>query len=384
MNSNNQKSNSTFRKVIRKVLYVIYFLFFIFAALEIFLRIYNPFHFRIKGDKIILPVSQVTTIRNNINPKLDSVIINTRNKLGFRGPEMPENFKNYLSIITVGGSTTECKFLNDNKTWPFLTGKFLENYFRNIWLNNAGLDGHSTYGHQVLLNDYIIKLQPKVITFLVGVNDVETDQPSFHDKLNTKGAYPDFIHFITNNSEVISLVQNFARGWRAQKLNNTTQKLLAFDKNNDLILPDSVFEKRIEDQNKYLPGFQKRIEQLADTCIAHNILPVFITQPSLFGEGIDSASGVNLETFKIEKDLNGKLLWQMLEKYNDVTKKICTEKNIPVIDLAHLMPKNSIYFYDQSHFTNVGAEKVAELISEQLKFVFDKNFPGYRLFAVSQ
>src|SRR5277367_5478933 len=149
MNSNNQKSNSTFRKVIRKVLYVIYFLFFIFAALEIFLRIYNPFHFRIKGDKIILPVSQVTTIRNNINPKLDSVIINTRNKLGFRGPEMPENFKNYLSIITVGGSTTECKFLNDDKTWPYLTGKILENYFRNIWLNNAGLDGHSTYGHQI-------------------------------------------------------------------------------------------------------------------------------------------------------------------------------------------------------------------------------------------
>jgi hypothetical protein len=28
------------------------------------------------------------------------------------------NRKNYITIITVGGSTTECKFLSDNETWP--------------------------------------------------------------------------------------------------------------------------------------------------------------------------------------------------------------------------------------------------------------------------
>ncbi|SRR5579871_21310 len=384
MTNNNKKAEKKIVKYVRKLLYILYFFGFVFIALEIFLRLYNPFHFRLKGDRIILPVDQKTTIYNSINPKLDSIIVNTRNALGFRGPDKPLNFEDHLSIITVGGSTTECKFLNDNKTWPFLLGVALGHGFKNIWLNNAGLDGHSTFGHQVLLNDYIIRLHPKIVTFLVGINDVESDQPSFHDKLNTKGAYPDLKHFIAENSEVINLVINFSRGWRAQKLNNTTQKLLVLKKDNDIVLPDSVYQQRLNDQNKYLPNYQKRIEQLMDTCIKHGIEPVLITQPNLFGIGTDSASGVNLETFKVEPGLSGRLLWKILEEYNDVTRKVCAQKNIPLIDLAHLMPKNSIYFYDASHFTNAGAQKVADIIAQQLKNILEKDFPSYSLNASPQ
>jgi lysophospholipase L1-like esterase len=367
MSGNNQKINKGIKKIIKRALYTIYLTLFVFFALEIFLRIYNPFHFRLKGDKIILPISQTTAIHNSINPKLDAEIVNSRNGLGFRGPELPGNFENYLSVITIGGSTTECKFLNDDKTWPYLTGKKLEQHFKNVWLNNAGFDGHSTYGHQVLLNDYIMKLHPKVVTFLVGINDVESDEPSFHDKLNMTGAYSDFKHFIATNSEVINLIVNFTRGWRAQKLNNTTQKLLILDKNNNLALPDSTIVGRLESQKKYLINYQKRIEQLIDTCTFHGINPVFITQPDLFGRGIDSVSGADLEKVKCADNINGKLLWQILEMYNDVTRKVCAQKNIVVIDLAELMPKNSIYYYDGSHFTNLGAEKVAEIISNGLK-----------------
>ncbi len=53
--------------------------------------------------------------------------------------------------------------------------------------------------------------------------------------------------------------------------------------------------------------------------------------------------------------------------YNDVIRNIAKEKKIFIIDLAKLMPKDSRYFYDEYHFTNLGAEKVAEIIFNDIK-----------------
>ncbi|HRE50662.1 MAG TPA: SGNH/GDSL hydrolase family protein [Flavitalea sp.] len=373
------KAKGTRHKKIKIAGYIIYLLLFVWVGLEIAFRIYNPFHFRIRGDKILLPVNQKILISNKINPRLDSEITNTRNALGFRGPEMPPNAQDYLSIITVGGSTTECRFLNDDHTWPFLTGEQLKKKFRNIWLNNAGLDGHSSFGHQAMLYDYLAQLKPKVIVFLMGINDVESDQPSFHDKLNTRGAYPDLKHYLYNHLETVNLAVNLARGWRAQRFNNTTQALKLPEKGAELFLTEAQMQHRLSGQETFLDQYGKRIEQLIDTCRYRHIQPVFITQPSLYGSGTDSLTGANLARSKIDEGMNGELFWRLLELYNERLKETCERAGAPVIDLAAKMPKNSLYYYDASHFTNEGAEQVAGIVSEELSKALQEKFPEYIL-----
>lgn len=353
-------------KVWKRILYCLYLFFIVFVLLEIVLRIYNPLQLRIKGDKIILPVNQVITIKNSINPRLDPVIVNKRNSIGLRGPEPPANFDSVLSVVTVGGSTTECFFLNDDSTWPARLGKLLSKDLNNVWVNNAGLSGHSTFGHQVLLDDHLLKIKPKVILFLTGINDVENDGPSFHDKLNTKGAYPDFVHYIYNNSEVLNVVVNLFRGLRAQKINNTTDEWRPPMQNHELNIDPAKAREELEKQKKYLNNYGKRIEALADTCINHGILPVFITQPWLYGEGIDSVTHVDLSSYNTGNGRNGRLYWDILQLYNQEVKTICGKKQIPVIDLASKMPKNSLYYYDGTHYTNEGAGKIAHLVAEDL------------------
>ena len=330
-----------------------------------------------KGDKIILPVNQTQIIRNDINPKIDSVIINRRNSLGFRGPEKPAGFANILSIITVGGSTTECHFLSEEKTWPYVLSQDLKPAYKDLWINNAGFDGHSTFGHQVLMNDYLVRIKPKIILFLAGINDIENNQPSFHDKLNTKGAYADFKHFIFTNSEVLSVILNFFRGWKAQKMNNTTNAMWDLRRGEQLILTEEEIDRTLRKQQKYLVDFRRRIEGLIDTCRSYSILPVFITQPNQFGHGTDSITGVNLETYLLPNNLNGKALWRVLELYNQNVKSICFERDVPVIDLANLLPKSSLYFYDGSHYTNQGARKVASILAEQLKPLIWDKYPQF-------
>jgi lysophospholipase L1-like esterase len=376
------RAGKTGRKVFRVIRYGLYLFLSVFILLEVALRIYNPFHLRLKGDRIVLPINQRATITNRINPKLDPVIVNTRNSLGFRGPEPPDAaaWNKRLTLITVGGSTTECHFLSDSLTWPFLLGRQLTDSFPDCWLNNAGLDGHTTFGHLVLLNDHIKKLQPAVVLFLTGMNDVETPAPSFHDKLNTRGAYTDLKHWLFENSEVLNLALNMVRGWRAQHFNNTTNDMLVLNKIEERAIPDAAAGRRLDAQKPFLDAYRARLESLADTCTGNHILPVFLTQPNLFGYGIDSLSGANLERYPIAGDdsLNGGLIWKMLEEYNDVTRSVCREKKLPLIDLAHLMPKNSLYYYDMSHFTNAGASEVARLVDRALVPILKIKFPPVR------
>src|SRR5579863_805707 len=357
----------------RRVVYGFYLFVVTLLLMELALRIYNPFHFRLKGDKILLPINERETIVNRINPKLDAVIVNTRNSLGFRGPEPAKDWARgdlaardgarELSVITIGGSTTECHFLSDSLTWPYLLGLRLADSVAGIWLNNAGLDGQSTFGHIVMLNDHVKKLRPTVVVFLTGINDVESSGPSFHDKLYERGTYPDFSHFLFNNSEVLNLGLNLWRGWRARRFNNTTNGMLVLDSARRLEIPDSVVRARIEAQGPYLEGYRTRLNALADTCLAWHIVPVFVTQPDQFGYGRDPVTGADLAAFPVEPSVNGALLWEMLERYNDEVRRMCADKGLPMIDLARLMPKNSLYFYDMSHFTNAGSAEVAGLLT---------------------
>ncbi len=124
-------------------------------ALEIGLRIHNPFPFRVRGDHIILPAHQKYTISHTGAIKLDPVTHVTKNSLGFRGPEPPRDWSERLTILTIGGSTTECLFLSDGKTWTDqLTRRFMA-VRPDAWINNAGFEGHSTFGHLVLLREFV-------------------------------------------------------------------------------------------------------------------------------------------------------------------------------------------------------------------------------------
>ncbi len=112
---------------------------------------------------------------NDNIPVLEKKIIHTKNSLGFRGPEIPQNFNNLNSYIAVGGSATECFFLSDSNCWTNLLSKSLEKIDSSIWINNAGFQGHSTYGHFILINKYIKQLHPKHILLLIGYNEINRD-----------------------------------------------------------------------------------------------------------------------------------------------------------------------------------------------------------------
>ena len=337
--------------------------------LELFLQFCNPLGFRQKGNKIVLPSNEVKTFENTEIKGLDSVIQHTKNSLGFRGSERPPEIDNLTSIIAVGGSTTECFFISDGKEWVALLSKKLASIHDEFWINNAGLDGHSTFGHQILLEDFLIKLKPNYLIFLVGCNDIGREDLNQYDKLKLK---PDdsWEMYIRNNSGIFSLFMNIRRSLLAKK-ERLWHSGVDFRK---LELLDSIPGKKINQMLKrheiHATSFESRLKKLTQTCRSNNIVPILMTQPTVAGEGYDDAVNLNLERMKYCDDLGGKAYWKKLELYNDRTRKLSENENILLIDLAEKMPKSTELFYDCVHFTNEGAEAVAQIVFESLKKVF--------------
>jgi lysophospholipase L1-like esterase len=351
--------------------------------LELLLHFYNPFQARIKGDRIVLLTNKRYRIKNDIIPSLDPVVEESRNSLGFRGPNPPPDLANKLSIISIGGSTTQCFFLSDNKTWTARLGDQLDKTFRDIWINNAGLDGHSTYGHIVLLEDHVAKLRPKVVLFLIGANDVGRDPEVEFDAENIKGSVSfhsptAFIKSLSPYSEVASLIANLYRSLNAYKEGLLHQKV-ELQKQGYLDASPQAEQQYLSQyaSEHFLRGFEERILKLIQISRANGIEPVLMTQPLLEGPAIDDVTHLDLGRIIVSPGHNGKMAWDLQEKYNDVTRRVGQEQGLLVVDIARELPKSSRYFYDFIHYTNEGADKIAGIIYQHLCPDLAKRFPTF-------
>jgi lysophospholipase L1-like esterase len=346
--------------------------------LEGFLRVYDPFGQRVWGDRIILPTRYRKVFDNRENPRLDPEVVFSKNSIGFRGPDPPKGFDEQLTLVAVGGSTTECLYLTDGKDWPQVLGGLLASSFSNVWMNNAGLDGHSTYGHLLLVRQRITRLRPRVVLFLVGINDLGRTQMRPQDRALTDGEGVPWTVRLARHSAVAATALNLRRGWEAQQVNLPYREIDL--RETPPFLPG---KKRRDDllatHRAHLPAYAERLEELVRLCREAGMEPVFLTQPALYGEAFDDVTGANLAVVEVDREhlLNGRGAWELLEMYNDVTRTVGGQQGVLVVDVARALPKSSRLFYDFVHFTNEGAQGVARIAFASLCPQLARRFPQF-------
>ncbi|MFA5025581.1 MAG: hypothetical protein WC503_03690 [Candidatus Shapirobacteria bacterium] len=131
----------------------------------------------------------------------------------------------------------------------------------------------------------------------------------------------------------------------------------------------------IQDLEKFsinLVAYRNRLEKLVLLTKSYSIKPILVTQPAVYGFGVDDVSGVDLGDIPIKEftepgiTRKGKDKWMILQKYNDITREVASEFDVPLIDLANEMPKSTKYYYDYIHFTEEGTQKVGEIVTKNL------------------
>lgn len=367
MNTDKKKKTSFWSNVLATLIGIVVSL----VIVEIVLRVFHPIPFRVQHGKIILPANQEIVRKNTVSSKLEPVIYYSRNSLGMRGDEMPKDQQNWIKIIAIGGSTTECSYNSDSLTWPEVLKRQLQQQSsEKIWVNNAGLDGTTTLGHKILLQDHIVKLKPDYVLFLVGINDTEHDDDHgfdlYHsDSFNRKNI-KEIFRSLLKKTETGALIENLYR-YRIAYNRGLVHRQINYAEQGQLYLGFDTITKYLVKQQPYLEAYRHRILGLDSICRANDIKAIFLTQPSLFGSFTDPATGLDFTRIKTAEGRSSILEKNILELYNDVLRHLGREDKIAVIDMAALMPKDSRYYYDFTHYTSQGTDTFGRILSVKLQ-----------------
>lgn len=109
--------------------------------------------------------------RDNPLPGGRDRITYSRDRFGFRGLEGPVSD---IDLLTVGGSTTDQRWIDDAETFQAVLSDLYARAGRPVSIVNAGVDGQSTFGHIENFPswfDRIPDLRAANILYYVGIND---------------------------------------------------------------------------------------------------------------------------------------------------------------------------------------------------------------------
>ena len=271
-----------------------------------------------------------------------------------------------ISLVFLGASTTECRFVEEENRFPYLAGALIERKL-GIKINsyNAARSGnHSLHTLDILLNK-VAPMKPDIVIMMHNINDLSIllHEKSYWNKNKSRSV------IFNMNDEIVS---NFFKIMRDRWIPNLSAEMRNFDRSirslwkSDSKANDEFAATRGKpiavDKSYMIEQFEMNLQSFIYLCKARNITPVLMTMSSRFKEKPDKIvadavkeSGVEYEKFK-----------DIFDTFNESIRKKAKENHIMVIDLAKQIPQEKEFMYDIVHHNENGSIKTAEIISEQL------------------
>jgi lysophospholipase L1-like esterase len=296
------------------------------------------------------------------------------NRWGLRGEEPPEEWDRYLTIVTVGGSTTANYYLDDGKTWSHVLQETIRESRPLTWVGNGGIPMHASEQHDYFLREVVAGIRPDVVVFLTGANDIgqflRGEAVLLERPLPERGLR----EWMFRESRLLQIL------YKLKKVHVDRAPVVAENVDPEFVLlPMPGPDRELPDDLGELlsdPGlYRRRIERLIATCREIGVTPVFLTQPLLFQDdeywrGIQGGSywhGGPDSVFSAAAN------WRMLDYLNRQLIDACREEGVACFDLASKVPHDSEFFYDSMHLTEAGAFLVGRLVG---RFMLDSVVTG--------
>lgn len=283
------------------------------------------------------------------NPRKVTLNINDD---GFIQPSFIKNGEKAITLAFLGGSTTECLFVSEEKRFPYLVGKMFSDYTgASVKVLNAGSAGNNLHGSLNIYLNKIVKYKPDFVLIMHSVNDVGL--------LKAKNNYRDFMVKDANNpadilskySYAIAIARQIKKNRYLKHYRNTK----AINDARGCLQPlGTKLQKTTVD--KYFPEYSTRLRTLIYMVRQFGGVPVLMTEPIYTTENIPEGYENTFYSGISEANV-----------FNDEIRRIAKEENCALIDLDKELPKEKVYFYDHIHYFDKGSQKVSEIISEHLK-----------------
>jgi lysophospholipase L1-like esterase len=312
-------------------------------------------------------------------------------RFGYRSDGSPARAD--LRLLTLGGSTTECLYLDQTETWPRLLQDWLRSRTgRTAWVANAGKSGLNTY-HHVVQVERLLAQSPDfdVVVLFVGLNDMHQrlrkggDAVAFDTwhrghaievEARALAVHPEPYRWsgLPRNTAIAALVTD---AWRAPGRRRSAAADIRVEddrgqtyvRRREMRSNAEVWADSPPDLSAALDAYAANLGRVLDRIRGTGARALVITQPSLWEETIAPEAERLLwfgwfedEPWEPKGYYTGEALMTAMNRYNSTTREVAASRNVPILDLARTMPKSPQYFYDDCHFTEAGAQHGALVI----------------------
>ena len=276
-----------------------------------------------------------------------------------------------LTIVFLGGSTTEAMYVAPEMRFPYLVGRLLEQR-TGLKVNsiNAGRSGNNAMLSSAIMLGKLLPLHPDYVVIMSNGTDLGV--------LSRLGTYwndsSDFAVVRPERRGIergVSLVRDalipgIYRAYRQAALRARMWRKSAPPSELPAVPPPSL-----EGQREHWPewgrDYGSALRQLIDTARAWRVHPVLMTEPV---EGFDPAVGQG--EYRAAPPLEGGEFSAAgfadpHEYFNGIARQVAQESKAGLIDLMALGGWNRSQLYDGMHFNDAGSAHAAAAIAEALE-----------------
>jgi len=374
------------KKILQNLILLTISCLFTLLILEIALRIMKDDKYYIWNPNMKATLTPLPNLFPGITGESRFIV----NSEGFRGDDIPETVD--FKIIAVGGSTTECTYLDQEEAWPYLIQKNLsQSLNKSVWVGNAGKSGMTNYEHIVQVEE-LLKQYPDIdlVMILIGINDFQKRLSLNNNyktlQINQKIYNRAFDHLpefnpdlpIYKKTELWSSLSKLKYLFiEAEHEQDSEGKTLQTWRENRQSASKILNE--LPDLTVALDNYENALKRIIEITAKHKTKLVFISQPVIWHKGLPKEleqlcwfGGVgNYQSQKGNEYFSIEVLEKGMNLYNQRLKKVCEANSIFLIDISDKLPKDTTVFYDDCHFNENGSIVVAELISKEIKKILE-------------
>jgi len=287
------------------------------------------------------------------------------NNLGYRGdslatPKPPGEVR----VFVVGGSTTECVFLDDREALTRRLQDRLRATGLDVRVYGAGKSGDRSWDHLAMVGQRIAHLQPDAIVVFAGINDLFAGANGRDYLMRDTARSPSLKALLAQAATEFQLPRLVMRATRPYDpsqidLRSEYRRLAAAARARPL--SDHPPRENVR-------PYEENLRSLAAVARAQGARTVFMTQATTWNSRDPRPSEWHWMTGTRvryrEADLDA-----AMGRYNEAMKRAAAATEAAVFDLAASLPGSADFFYDDVHFNVAGADTAAAMLA---RFMLDR------------
>jgi lysophospholipase L1-like esterase len=304
--------------------------------------------------------------------------------LGLRGDEpAPGDYR----ILALGGSTTECLYLDQEEAWPARVQAILRRGGVPAWVGNGGRSGHSTREHRVQFGSLAEMVEGlDAVLLLAGINDLGLRLAAGEHYDPQAMSQPEAFGRVASRAFARSQFAQagpFYKRTALYALARTvhTKTTAAGQDEAGAVYARWREHRRLGTREEHLPDLTSGLDEYRANLIEcarlarrDGVRLILMTQPVLWRKNLPAELEALLWMGGIgdyQKEMGSiyytsAALAEGMQRYNECLLQLSREIGVECLDLAGLLADDTAVFYDDCHFNESGARKVAEAVAAYL------------------